>query len=279
MVMRILVTGANGYMGRHIVPKLCDGGHEVTACDFSSQGMDPRADFINYDLLAEAENPNLYNTLKQPETVIHLAWKDGFNHSSPAHLENLPKHYAFIKNMIDSGAKSVSVMGSMHEIGRYEGCVTAETPCNPLSLYGIAKNALRQAVLNYAEDKNTGIKWLRAYYITGDDSSNKSIFAKILQMANEGKKSFPFTSGVNKYDFLDVNELAAQIVAASLQNEICGIINVCSGKPVALKDKVEQFIRDKQLDIKPEYGAFPGRKYDSPAIWGDADIINKIMKK
>ena len=277
--MRVLVTGANGYMGRHIVPKLCDGGHEVIACDFSSQGMDSRACFINYDLLANANDPALFTKLKLPEVIIHLAWKDGFNHSSPAHLENLHKHYEFIKNMIDSGAKSIAIMGSMHEIGYFEGCVTAETPCNPLSLYGIAKNALRQAVLNYAADKNTGIKWLRAYYITGDDSNNKSIFAKILQMANEGKKSFPFTSGINKYDFLDVNELAEQITSAALQNEICGIINVCSGKPVALKDKVEQFIRDKQLDIMPEYGAFPSRKYDSPAIWGDACLINQIMKK
>ena len=45
-----------------------------------------------------------------------------------------------------------------------------------------------------------------------------------------------------------------------------------------LKDKVEQFIKEKNLDIAPEYGVYPSRRYDSPAIWGDATLINKIMK-
>ena len=67
-------------------------------------------------------------------------------------------------------------MGTVHEIGYYEGDVNANTPCNPLSMYGIAKNALRQAMLMYCEDKNVSLKWLRAYYITGDDQNNKSIY-------------------------------------------------------------------------------------------------------
>ena len=98
-------------------------------------------------------------------------------------------------------------------------------------------------------------------------------------MAEEGQKTFPFTSGVNQYDFIDVDLLAKYIATASMQNEISGIINVCSGKPVALKDKVESFIKEKGLDIRPEYGVFPTRKYDSPAVRGNAELINKIMKK
>ncbi len=68
-----------------------------------------------------------------------------FNHASDAHMGMLSKHYAFIKNMIDGGVKYLSVMGTMHEIGYYEGCVDENTPTHPLSMYGIAKNALREA--------------------------------------------------------------------------------------------------------------------------------------
>lgn len=275
--MKVLVTGANGYIGKHVVRHLCDLGHDVVAIDFTNSEIDPRARFMTHDVLSDSENKSLYAELEKPEVIIHMAWKDGFNHKSMSHLTYLPQHFAFIKNMIDAGVSSISVMGTMHEIGYYEGAIDEKTPCNPLSLYGIAKNALRQAVLAYADGKNTQIKWLRAYYITGDDTRNKSIFTKILQMAQEGKKTFPFTSGVNKYDFIDIDLLAQYIAKASVQNKIEGIINVCSGKPVSLKDKVEEFITEKHLDISPEYGVYPTRKYDSPAIWGDAGKINQIL--
>ena len=97
-------------------------------------------------------------------------------------------------------------------------------------------------------------------------------------MASLGQKTFPFTSGLNKYDFLDVEQLGKYISESSIQNNISGIINVCSGVPVALKDKVEEFIKVKQLDISPEYGVYPTRKYDSPAIWGNNQLIKEIMK-
>ena len=96
-------------------------------------------------------------------------------------------------------------------------------------------------------------------------------------MSKEGRTSFPFTHGTNKYDFIDVDILAEQIVKASTQVHISGIINCCSGNAVFLKDKVEEFIREHNLSIRPDYGAFPERKYDSPAIWGDTTIIKRIM--
>ena len=277
----IVVTGANGYIGHHVISNLCEmcPQDKIIAVDFRNDKLDERTKFLDVNILAEADNEQLYEKLHKPDICIHLAWQDGFNHKSDAHLANLASHFHFLRNLIEHGCKSISVMGTMHEVGYWEGEINANTPCNPLSMYGIAKNALRQALLTYCEDKEVSIKWLRAYYITGDDKHNKSIFAKILQMAEEGQKTFPFTSGVNQYDFIDIEILAKYIATASIQNEIAGIINVCSGKPVALKDKVEAFIEEKGLDIRPEYGVFPTRKYDSPAIWGNADLINKIMDK
>ena len=102
-------------------------------------------------------------------------------------------------------------------------------------------------------------------------------FAKITQAEQDGKKTFPFTSGSNLYDFIDVDELANMIVAASVQEEINGIINVCTGKPMSLADRVEQFLRDKNYKIKLDYGAFPDRPYDSPGTWGDPTKINRIL--
>jgi len=179
--------------------------------------------------------------------------------------------------MISGGCKSITVMGTAHEIGYHEGKITENTPCNPLSYYGIAKNTLRQLTFAYIKDMDISLKWLRAYYITGDDANNHSVFTKILEATKEGKTEFPFTKGTNQFDFIDINDLAKQIACAATQNKVNGIINVCSGEPISLKDKVESFITEKGLNIKLNYGVFPQRKYDSPVIYGDNSKISEIL--
>lgn len=275
--MKVLVTGAAGYMGKHVVKELLRKGHEVYAVDINHKEIDERAEILDVDIFRFKSN--IFDEVKRPDVCIHLAWQDGFVHNSPKHMENLSAHFAFITRMIDGGCKNIAIMGSMHEVGFWEGEINADTPCNPLSQYGIAKNALRQSVLLYANNKDVNIFWLRAYYILGDDIRNSSIFTKLIRAEEEGKEYFPFTTGESKYDFIDVKELARQIVAASTQKNEKGIINVCTGHPVALKDKVESFIKEHNFKIKLQYGAFPERDYDSKIVYGNSKKIESIMKQ
>ena len=271
----ILVTGAAGYIGRHVVSEALDRGYHVTACDFTRKGLEERAEYSDVLIFGNAEN--IYEKLGRPDVVIHLAWRDGFVHNSPAHMGDLSNHVKFCSAMVDQGCPSLSVMGSMHEVGYWEGAITGDTPCNPQTQYGIAKNALRQSLLLYAKGKNTSIHWLRAYYIFGDDAHGSSIFAKLTQAELDGKSEFPFTSGKNKYDFISVQNLAKQIVSASVQTNYTGIINVCTGKPRTLAEQVEEYIRMHHFQIHLKYGAYPDRPYDSPGVWGNPEIINKIL--
>lgn len=273
--MKILVTGANGYIGRYVVTGLLNRGHEVYASDIRYDDVDERA--VRTDVELFGEDVDIYQKFGCPDVCIHLAWRNGFVHNDYSHIEDFPKHYRFIRNMVAGGLKHLVVMGSMHEVGYYEGAIDENTPCNPRSLYAVAKNALRQLVLMLADEKDVCCQWIRGYYIIGDDLKNNSIFSKLVTAANEGKKEFPFTSGRNKYDFISVRELAEQIVAVSLQTDVSGIINCCSGQPVSLAEKVEGFIKENGFDIKLKYGEFPDRPYDSPAIWGDASKIKQIM--
>ena len=81
----------------------------------------------------------------------------------------------------------------------------------------------------------------------------------------------------NKYDFIDVDELARQISAVVSQDQVNGIINCCTGEPLTLAERVERYIKENGLNIKLEYGAFPDRPYDSPGVWGDATKIRQIL--
>lgn len=273
--LKILVTGANGYLGQGIVRSILNNGHCVVATDFNTQFVDERAERIACNLF-EVDNP--YSFFGEPDVLLHLAWRDGFVHYSSAHIDDLPKHYAFIKKMVDGGIQQVAVMGSMHEIGFFEGSINESTPCHPSTPYGIGKNALRDLTQMICKQKNIVFQWLRGYYIVGNSKFGSSIFSKITAAVDEGKTEFPFTLGQNQYDFIDYPDFCVQVAAVVGQKNEQGIINICSGKPEKLADRVERFIKENDYRIKLRYGAFPDRPYDSKAIWGNDTKIRKIME-
>ena len=273
--MKVLVTGANGYLGKGVVKQLLNDGIDVVAASRKNEYIDERATIVLGDVYS-VEDP--YNYYGQPDVILHMAWRDGFVHGSANHINDLPKHVEFITKMINSGVKQVAVMGSMHEVGFYEGSINENTPCNPQSLYGISKNALRRVVELECKNKGVKFQWLRGFYIVGNTEDGCSIFSKIVQAAHKGQKEFPFTMGLNQFDFLDYDIFCKQVADAVEQEEVDGIINICCGRPEKLADRVERFIKENKFDIKLNYGAFPDRPYDSKAIWGDDFKIRMIEK-
>jgi len=275
----VVVTGAGGYVGRHVVTALADLGHSVIAVTrpLSRREVDSRAKTIEADILTDAIDANsLFGVV--PDVLVHLAWTDGFRHNARSHMDHVSAHFRFLTSMVDQGVPQIAALGTMHEVGYWEGAIDETTPTEPLSLYGIAKDALRRSLQTELEGKAI-FQWLRCFYIYGDDRNNQSIFTRLLTAADEGKTTFPFTTGANKYDFIRVEELGRQIAAVASQTALTGIINCSSGEPVSLADQVEAFIAENDLGITLEYGAFPDRPYDSPAVWGDAKLIKALLSQ
>ena len=88
---------------------------------------------------------------------------------------------------------------------------------------------------------------------------------------------FPFTLGQNQWDFIDYDDFCNQVVSIAVQGKYQGIVNACSGYPQKLADRVEQFLKENNFNIKLDYGKFLDRPYDSKAVWGDNSIIIKIL--
>ena len=128
--MRFVVTGANGYIGSELVKQLLDAQIEVLALDINDTQIDKRADYKQINIFDKFPT----GIIKDTDTLIHLAWRNGFKHNHISHLEDLHKHFQFIQNVIDSGCSNISVLGTMHEVGYYEGKLSEDAPCNPMSL-------------------------------------------------------------------------------------------------------------------------------------------------
>ena len=273
--MKILVTGANGYLGQGVVKQLIDDGMEVIATDFKDTFIDKRANIKCCNIFS-LEDP--YEFFEKPDVLLHMAWRDGFIHNSLNHINDLPNHMNFIRQMVESGVKKITIMGSMHEVGFYEGSINENTICRPMSYYGIGKDAMRNSAFLIAKENNIVVQWLRGFYIVGNSMHGCSIFSKITEAAQKGIEEFPFTLGQNQFDFIDYDTFCLQVASTVEQSEINGIINICNGNPEKLADRVERFINENNYNIKLKYGAFPDRPYDSKAVWGDAGKINEIMK-
>lgn len=269
------MTGANGYLGQGVVTALLDKGVEVIATDFKTDRIDDRAGKVSQDLFAVCDP---YNFFERPDILLHMAWRDGFVHYSDAHIEDLPRHYEFIKKMAESDIKMIAGMGSMHEVGFFEGSIKEDTPCNPITPYGISKNALRELTRMLCIQNDKLFMWLRGFYIVGNSQYGSSVFSRIAGAEAEGKTEFPFTMGLNQFDFLNYSDFCEQTACALIQNRVLDVINICSGRPEKLADRVERFIKENKFSIKLKYGAFPDRPYDSKAVWGDNKKIESIMK-
>lgn len=272
MTMRIVVTGANGYIGAHVVRALLRRGVDVLAWDFATNRL-PKGVAARQDDLFSAHD------LPACDALLHLAWQDGFRHNAPSHALCLSGHFDFVRRMVLAGCRQVAVMGSMHEVGYHEGMLSEDTPCRPTTLYAIAKDALRRMLTAWVsvEAPDCAFQWMRAFYLYGDDGSNHSVFTKLLQAEAEGRMEFPFVTGDNAYDFLDVRELAEMVAATICQRTVTGIIHLCSGRPQRLRERAEAFIRENGLAIRLRPGAFPDRPYDSPCLYGDPAKIRAIL--
>lgn len=138
----------------------------------------------------------------------------------------------------------------MHEIGFFEGSINENTPCHPTTPYGIGKNALRYLTAMVCKQNYIVFQWFSGYYIVGNSKYGSSIFSKITAAVEQGKKEFSFTLGQNQYDFIDYPDFCAQVAATVGQESEQGIINICSGRPEKLADRVERFIKENNYDIK-----------------------------
>ena len=133
-MVKILITGANGLLGRGCVEEFHKNGIEVIATDFTTNNITVDGKTIECDIF-DIENP--YEYFKKPDVVLHMAWKDVHNMNSDAHFDNLGRHAIFLKKLVKSGLGHLAIMGTKSEIGLYEGRVKENTSANPVNNYGI----------------------------------------------------------------------------------------------------------------------------------------------
>lgn len=280
--MKVLVTGATGFIGKYVVEELLRSNYEVIA---SSKTVEEgracewleRTEFIACDLNIIREN--YFNFFKKPDLLIHLAWENLPNYKGLFHLEkNLFSNYCFIKNMVEHGLKDVAVTGTCLEYGMQSGALSEDMESKPDNPYSLAKDTLRKFLEQLQKIFKYDLKWIRLFYMYGKGQSPHSILSQLQQALDNGDAEFNMSGGEQVRDYLPVEKVAEYIVKISTQRRVTGIINCCSGVGITIKDLVEGYLRRKGKHIRLNLGYYPYPDYEPMVFWGDNEKSKKILK-
>ncbi|PXX45434.1 NAD-dependent epimerase/dehydratase family protein [Undibacterium pigrum] len=273
---QLIVSGATGFIGQHLIPLLLAENYEVVAIARDEQKA--RA-FDWYDKLRFISLDFHQDKLDfQPEpgaSLIHLAWQGLPNYKSLFHLEeNLPKNYDFIKQLVKAGVSNVLVTGTCFEYGFQYGPIAATATPMPANPYALAKDNLRQYLGYLQAEFSFRLQWARLFYMYGKGQNPKSILAQLDTAIANGDSVFNMSGGEQLRDYLPVEAVAQQLLDI-LKSKQAGAFNVCSGEAISIRRLVEERIKERGASIHLNLGYYPYPDYEPMAFWG---INNKEIK-
>jgi nucleoside-diphosphate-sugar epimerase len=235
-VTRVLVTGARGFVGRHVCAALATSGFDVHAVTSGGTSPSGTATWHHADLLDPADRDALLRSV-QAEALVHLAWyaKPPHYWRDPENLQWVTATLELVRAFVARGGRRVVGAGTCAEYDwRYGFCIEQQTPLAPATLYGAAKSACGGVLEAFGRETGLSVAWARLFFLFGPhDSATRLVPSLALKMgAGEPARC---TSGGHVRDFLYVADAAAAL-AALLDSRVTGPVNIASGVPVRIAD-------------------------------------------
>lgn len=275
---KIIVTGANGFIGKNLIKELIKLNVEIVAVARNINSISEIDRNINY-VEMDISNPSeeFSYELQSSDILIHLAWNGLSEYKSMEHINTeLPMHFNFLKLVVESGIKNICVTGTCFEYGIQSGKLSENMETRPITPYGYAKDALRKQLQFLQNEISFNLTWLRPFYVYGEDQPDNTLYSQLRIAAEQGKSLFNMSGGEQLRDYLHISDLVHKIIDLACLQKDLGIVNVCSGFPISVKRLVEQWITEKSWSIQPNTGYYEYPSHEPMAFWGDVTKFNKV---
>ena len=276
--MKIAITGATGFIGRHVRSVLVKTDHVVVLVVRNVKKVGDRAaneEIVVADL--SQARTDWFELFGKPDAVLHLAWGGLSNYMDSYHVDvELPMQLKFVQSLIDSGLKKLVVAGTCYEYGLSSGAISESQMTNPNTPYGIAKDSLRKALFEIRSKKDFELTWARVFYPYGEGQSENSIYSQLTKAISSDEKEFAMGSGVQMLDFIQVTRVAKALRTFVTEKKGVGLINVGSGEPQSVIEFVKKLIYHFESNIVPRVGAVADREYESLSFWSDNDLLDSL---
>lgn len=280
--MRVLVTGATGFIGSRIVRQLIQGKHSVCALvrpggslgrlkEISADVNLVSGDLADLDARAAAEI-----AAWRPEVCIHLAWyaEPGKYLASLQNLASLAGSLRFLERLIECGCRHIVGAGTCAEYAESDRPFLETDRTEPKTLYAASKLSLCLVGQQLANLGHITFAWGRIFYLYGPGEDLRRAIPALIRALLRNQE-FAATKGEQVRDYLHVDDVASAFVCLALQG-VSGIYNIASGQPVAMRTLMEKAGRALNKEHLIRFGAVSYRQWEPAFIVGNNERLKSL---
>lgn len=272
-----MLTGASGFVGRHVAEALLQAGDTVIGVGRDPGRLPAGVLPVPLDLLADPRAAAAVVADLRPQVLVHAAWstEHGRYWNDPANLDWSALTLTLARAVVEAGGRRIVTIGTCAEydwssLGT-SPCSEDNTPERPHTLYGAAKHATARLVQAYCRGGDVSHAHARLFLLYGPHEQPQRLVPSLVRSLLAGAPA-RVTSGRQERDFMDVRD-AGRAIAMLARGDFAGTVNVASGQAVSVRTVAGTI---GALTGRPElirYGALPDRPQDPPCLAADTRVL------
>ena len=254
---KVLITGGTGFIGKNVVNELLKRGYEVHSLVYPPFAEEQEG-LVQHEMnLLDSEAVKDFFVKNHFENLIHLAWYVGKGcQTSNVNLSWVMASLNLLQQFKNNGGQKVLMTGSVSEYDYRNGYLTEDfSSLNNEYLYGKSKAALYILSKEYSKLNGLDFKWARLFNVYGPNEREQRLMPSVINSCLRGE-DVKVSDCLKFQDYLHVEDLAKAIVML-FESKTQGAVNICSGKPVQLRQIVEKIAELTEFKGNILWGAIP----------------------
>jgi len=269
----IAITGATGFVGRQILSALFRSDCSLRLIVRKGSRLPSYleklpAEFVETSDLFSESLERLRELLKNVDTLIHAAWyaEPGLYLTSLVNIDCLIGTLRLAQAFTDCNGRRFIGLGTCFEYDLSQGRLHPDSSMKPQSLYAACKASAYQVLKELFSLAHKEFTWCRLFYLYGEGEDERRLVPYLRRRLSAGEPA-ELTSGKQIRDFMDVRE-AGRMIAEEALGERQGVINICSGVPISVKELAEKIADEYGRRDLLRFGIRSENQVDPPCVVG-----------